>query len=417
LSRAVLTLDQAVRHALLHNPQLIAIREQHGVAVAGVVIAKQYPFNPIYQSFVFADAGPRSDVKNRVFNEHVMRLDLEVWGQGKHRRAMAAAALSRVDLEIATQEVATAVAAIRAFQSVLYRDRKLKVLEETVRLNERTVEQVRRLVDAGRLRPADLILARTEVDAARAGLGQARTALSVALANLRRSLGVVGDPFDLRGNLALPIVPADRNALAEAAVRQRPDVQARRAAVDEAQARWRLECANRFGNPSIGPAMEYNETRVTFMGMWLVTPLPLINTRRGEIQQRQAEWQRTRLELAQAEFQAQQDVDAALARLADARAWANDYEKNVLPSLQRSHQDLEKLFAAGEPGVDVLRLIDVQRKYLRAYDGSLDALFEVSQATADLAAAVGDPSLAVGPDLQPEKNPGRQPEEPDLPRP
>jgi cobalt-zinc-cadmium efflux system outer membrane protein len=400
--KAELTLADAVRHALLHNPQLTAVRQQHGIAAAGLVIAKQYPFNPLYQAFVLGAGGPsQADIKNRVFNEHTMRLDLEVRGQGGYRKAMATAALTRVGWEIAAQEVFVAVGTIRAFQTVLYRDSKLKVLEETVRLNERTVEQVRRLVEAGKLRPADVILARTEVDAARAQLGQGRTARAVAVADLRRSLGILGDPYDLRGSLALPVVPSGPSALAETAVRQRPDVQARRLAIAEAEARYRLECANRYGNPSVGPAFEYNETRVTFVGLWLVTPLPVINTRRGEIMQRQAEVQRARLDLAQFEFQAQQDVEAALKRLADARAWANSYEKEVLPSLQRSRRELEKLFAAGDPSVDIVRLLDVQRKYLRAYDSSLDAQFEVSQASADLAAAVGDPSLAVGPGLHP----------------
>jgi outer membrane protein TolC len=396
-----LTLADAVGHALLHNPLLIAVRQQHGIAAAGLVIAKQYPFNPAYQAFVWGASGRRVDVRNRVFNEHTMRLDLEVRGQGGHRQAMATAAMTRVDWEIATQEVAIAIATIRAFQAVLYRQEKLKVIEETVRLNERVVEQVRRLVDAGRLRPADLVLARTEVVAARAVIGQGRTARVVAVADLRRSLGILGDPYDLSGSLALPVVPADPNALAEAAVRQRPDVQSRRFLVKEAQARWDLERANRFGNPSLGPAMEYNETRVWFAGIWLFTPIPVLNTRKGEIMQRQAEWERARLDLAQFEFQAQQDVEAALKRLADARAWANGFERDVLPSLRRSRRELEKLFAAGEPGVDVLKVIDVQRKYLRAYDSFLDAQLEVSQATADLAAAVGDPSLAVGPTLPP----------------
>jgi cobalt-zinc-cadmium efflux system outer membrane protein len=282
---------------------------------------------------------------------------------------------------------------------VLYRESKLKVLQETVRLNERTVVQVQRLVEAGKLRPADLVLARTEVDAAKAQLGQGRTARSVAVADLRRALGILGDPYDFQGSLALAVVPADQDTLAVAAIRQRPDVQSRHLAIAEAQARLGLERANRFGNPSIGPAMEYNETRVTFVGMWLVTPLPVLNTRRGEIQQRQAELERTRLDLAQVEFQAQQDVEAALRRLANARAWANNYEKEVLPSLQRGMRELEHLLASGEPGVDVIKVIDVQRKYLTAYDRSLDAQLEVSQATADLAAAVGDPSLAVGPAL------------------
>jgi outer membrane protein TolC len=393
-----LTLEQVLQRVLQHNPQLLTVRQQHGIAAAGVVIARQYPFNPIYQSFVMGDGGPTSaGITNRVFNEHVVRLDLELRGQGKHRRAAAAAALSRTDWEIATQEVAVAVSAIRAFDTVLYRKRKLDVLEETVRLNEHTVEQVRRLVDGGKLRPTDLILARTEVDASRALLGQGRTGLAVAWNDLRRLTGGVDDTFGLAGRFGLTPPPADPDKLREIAVEERPDVQARRAAVEEAEARWRFECANRFGNPSIGPAMEYNETSVVFVGMWLITPLPVLNTRRGEIQQRDAERARAHQEWIQFQVQAELDVRAALARLADARSWAESYEKEVLPNLERSRKDLEKLFTQGEPGADALRVIDVQRKYLKAQDNALDALFEVSQAVADLAAAVGDPSLAVVP--------------------
>ena len=41
-------------------------------------------------------------------------------------------------------------------------------------------------------------------------------------------------------------------------------------------------------------------------------------------------------------------------------------------------------------------MIGVQRNFLRAFDAYLDALFEVSQARADLAVAVGDPALSLG---------------------
>ncbi len=123
----------------------------------------------------------------------------------------------------------------------------------------------------------------------------------------------------------------------------------------------------------------------------------MFNTRRGEIELRKAERERAVLDLNQAEITARQDVEAALSRLAQARAWARDYQQDVLPSLERSRKELEKLFAQGEPGVDALKVIEVQRRYIKAYDSALDALYEVCQAMADLAAAVGDPCLAAGP--------------------
>ena len=60
-------------------------------------------------------------------------------------------------------------------------------------------------------------------------------------------------------------------------------------------------------------------------------------------------------------------------------------------------EGVRKLFLESAPGVDVLRVIDLQRKLLQGREGLLDALWEVNQAQADLVAAVGDPLLAAGP--------------------
>ena len=90
-------------------------------------------------------------------------------------------------------------------------------------------------------------------------------------------------------------------------------------------------------------------------------------------------------------------MEAALARLKHARAWADTYENDVLPNLEKSLKEVRELFASGDASVDALRILDVQRKVLTARNGLLDAQFEVRQAVADLAAALGDPSVAVGP--------------------
>src|SRR5581483_4487019 len=58
-------------------------------------------------------------------------------------------------------------------------------------------------------------------------------------------------------------------------------------------------------------------------------------------------------------------------------------------------EDMEKLFQAGEPGVDVLKVIDARRKYLRARDSYLDALWSVRQARIDVSAAAGEPALSI----------------------
>lgn len=384
----------AVRFALENNPGLQAIREQRGFAQGGLVIAKTYPYNPITQFNFFGATGP--DVTNSFTQAHKITLDIELRGQRFFRQEAAYAVLTRTEWDIATQELLTAVAANRAFNTVLYRQRKLDVLEDTIKLNEQVVDQVKKLVDLGRLRPADLIVARTELDAAGAQLGQGRTAIAFARADLRRQFGTLDDSFTVKGDLDLPVPTTEFEPLAQAALEKRPDLQSRKLAVAEAQARLKLQIADRYGNPNVGPLYDYNESKVAFYGVQIGGPIPVFNQKRGEILQARATFAQAVAGVRQFEVQSAQDVQAALLRLEQARRWADRYATEVLPNLRKAVGDMNKLLEQNEPGVDVLKVIGVQRNYLTAFSAYLDALYEVSQARADLAAAVGDPALALG---------------------
>ena len=390
-----LSLPAAVYWALERNPELAALRAQHGIAAAGIVIAQTYPFNPAWEGKVLPDTGPQSaGITNSVYQEHKILIDVETRGQGKYRRQGATAALSRTDWEIAFQEGNLAIRVVRAFDTILYRQQKLALIEETVRLNEQALAQVRILVEQGRLRAPDLILLRSEVQDAGASRGPGRTALATAQQDLRRALGLIGVDATVHGALAdtVPEMP-EPSALVRRALERRADLHARRAALTEAEAKWRLEIANRYGNTNVGPMYELDPTRVSYIGFQITLPLPVCNTHRGEIMQRQAEREQVALQVRQLEVLVQQDVQAALTRLAEARSWVETYRSKVLPDLRSGLEGMEKLFAQAEPGVDVVRVLDVRRKLLKARDGYLDALYELSQAHADLALAAGDLTL------------------------
>jgi cobalt-zinc-cadmium efflux system outer membrane protein len=390
-----LTLDAAVSWGLANNPELAAIRQQHGIAAAALVIARTYPFNPTYEAKVRHSAGPVSaGITNRVTNEHTILLELEVRGQSKYRRQEARATLSRTDNEIIGQEVSHALAIVRAFDTVIYRRDKLKLIEETIELNRHIAEQTAKLVEAGKLRPPDLVVARTEIDDTIAQASPARIAVTAAQYDLRRALGAIADPLELDGTLERALPDWAEEGLTETALQKRPEVAQRQAAVAEAEARVRLAIANRRGNPALGPTYELDPTRISMLGAQLAIPLPFLNQHKGEILQRQAEQSRAALDLRETEIAIQQDVHAAIAHVNQARSRVELYRSQVLPNLQQSFKDLEKLFLQGDPGLDALRVIDVRRKLLRARDGYLDALFDLDQAQTELAAAVGDPTLS-----------------------
>jgi cobalt-zinc-cadmium efflux system outer membrane protein len=387
-------MDAAVRWALENNPELAAIRQQHGLAAADVVIANTYPFNPTWTNKLFAVNGPPG-VTNRVATEQRVDLQLEIHGQRGYRMQAASAALSRVDWEIALQEELVALRVIRAYDAVLYYDAKLKLGEETVRLNEDTATRVGKLAKEGVFKPSDVVLARSEVDSSRILLGAARVAQAKARQDLRRALGVTTEPFTLQGKLDIPAPDGELDKLVAVALDRRPDLRARQLAIQESDARLQLAVADRLGNPTIGPDFEYNETRDYFIGAQIALPLPLLNRHRGDILRREAERSRAALDLRNTEIVIRQEVQAALERLGSARAWAETYRKEVLPNLETSLKNVQDLMPQG--GVPILSVIDIQRKLLKARDDYLAVLYELSQAQADLAAAVGDPSLAIVP--------------------
>jgi outer membrane protein TolC len=392
----VLSLDVAVDWALRNNPEMAALRQQHGIAAAGVVIARTYPFNPAWEGKAFGVTGPESaGITNRVPNEHKIIFDVECRGQGTYRGQAALAALSRTDWEIAFQESSLAVRVVRAFGAGLYRREKLRLVEEVIRLNEHVEQQLGVLAKQGIVKSADTVLAHAETNDARAQLSAARAALFAAGYELRRALGVVDGSFDLGGSLESACGSMDSTLLAEAALEKRADLHARRAAIAEAEARVRFEIANRYGNPAVGPAYVDDATRISSIGAHFTLPLPVLNNHQGEIQQRKAELTRAVLELRQSEVSVTQDVQAALARMEAARAGVETYGTKVLPELRNGLKSLERLYAQGDPGVDVFRLIDFRRRLLKAQDGYLDALFEMGQALADLALAVGDVRVAL----------------------
>ncbi len=162
-----LTRESAVHQALVQNPYLATIRKQSGYAEAALIVAKTYPFNPVYTGYVTGNGGPQSaGITNRVYQEHYVSLELELRGQGKHRKAIASATVSRIEWEIAQQEIAVSIAVVRAYNAVLYRQKKLEFIDAGIKTNELAFEQMRKKFDAGKMKATDLMLSRIDVDSA-----------------------------------------------------------------------------------------------------------------------------------------------------------------------------------------------------------------------------------------------------------
>ncbi len=308
-SPPVLSLDATMHYALENNPALAAARQQRGIAAAKVVIADTYPFNPSLENRFQVASGPASaGITNNLPIEHILLWEVEVHHQRRYRREGAAAALSRTDWEIAAQEQALAIQVIRVYATLLYRQEKQQLVGETLRFNERLVSDVRQLVNAGKLRNADLIVAQTEVTDTQDLVSQGQESLVAARQDLFRVMGIVDAGFQVEGPLESPEEKWDAAVLTDLAQARRADLQAKRLAVAEAAANLKLAIANRRGNPVVGPAFTYDPSKVSAIGIQVNVPIPFPNRHRGEILQSEAEQAQAVLALRQAEINVRQDV-------------------------------------------------------------------------------------------------------------
>jgi cobalt-zinc-cadmium efflux system outer membrane protein len=388
---------QAYRYALANNPELATARQQRSIASATLLQARTYPFNPYLSVQPLAAIGtPEDGVLRHFAFAGAVTLELEVFGQKAKRVRVAEAGLSRTEWEIAVQEFHAAVRALRAFNTALYRKEKLKLLEDNVRVAEQGIEDAKDVWKKKKEKePAgEMVLAQFEVQEAKAQLIGGRGPLVAAHRELGQAMGTLQE-VTVQGSLELAYRDFREDDLVAMALLARPEMQVRQLAVSEAEARLRLERSNRFGNVTFGPNYQVNESKANFVGASVGLPLPLINRKKGEIWQREAELTKALLEQQQLEIQVRQEVKAALAKLAQVQELLRVYRKEYLPALEMRTLELEKLYAKGGEGVDLQQVLELRRRLLKTRENHLDAVYDHGQIEVDLAAAVGDLELAL----------------------
>ena len=151
-----------------------------------------------------------------------------------------------------------------------------------------------------------------------------------------------------------------------------------------------LARADRIPVPSLGPAYEKSETKESFYGIALTSSVPLLNTGKTLVVQREAEYHRDAVVVDQWCQRVRTEVRSSLARreqarqlLVRSREWAR--------SIDAEAWRMRDLYDAGQ--ADLVELLEVQRRHLEAESSRLDSLWRSTQAYADLLAALGAASL------------------------
>ncbi|MDR3635831.1 MAG: TolC family protein [Isosphaeraceae bacterium] len=412
-----LTLETALYGAVTSNPDLVTLRNSNIASAEAVEVARRFPttlnptlwvdFRPIVlipgNTFVGGShagtSGPAYTF-GKPYYYLSLRQPIELGHQTTHRYHIAQAAYTQQQWTVVQAELLALVQTYRFFQTAAYRREKLRVAGALADFNDRLVQTLRKGLEANRVMAADVALADVENQATRQLVEVARQDYANALTDLRNQVGMpetaaAAEPL---GEFALPrnIPDADETGLIQIALQSRPEIHAARAAAAGAEAAVRLARGDRIPTPIVGPEYQCDEVGVQYIGFVYITPLPVLNNGRPLVLQREADHRRALMTLQQAEQRTVTQVKSATAKWNAALRLVRQ-TTGLTAGLKPQVDQLERLFEANQS--TLAQLLQARQRLIQLENAELDALWQATQAQADLLAALGAPCLIAS--LQP----------------
>jgi cobalt-zinc-cadmium efflux system outer membrane protein len=412
-----MSLEAALYGTLTGNPDLTALR-QGGPNIPSpesVEVARHFPtalnptvwidYRPITlipnNTFANQGGGPGTTMPHHGFYQFgqnylnvSLRFPAELGHQTTHRYNIAKAALSQQQWTVTQAEMTALVQTYRFFETAAYRREKLRISQELANFNDRLYESLKRRQEANLVPAADATLALVESRATQQLVKAAKQDYVTALTDLRNQVGIpesagAAEPF---GEFTLPpyIPPVDEQGMIQTALANRPDIRAAQALVSGTCSAIRLAKGDRIPTPVIGPQYAQDEAGIQYVGLILVSTLPVLNNGMPLVRQREAEHRRAIVAMQQAQQRAVAQVRAAVAKWNGATELVNE-SQGLTSELAKEVESLERLFDRGQ--ADLTKLMQARQRLIQLQNAELDALWAATQAQADLLLALGAPIL------------------------
>ena len=323
-----------------------------------------------------------------------LRQPVELGHQQRYRRKIAEAAFTQTHWTQVQAELMAVVQTYRFFQTATYRREKFKIAGELAKFNHQLVNTLEQRLEANQVTPADLALARVEDEASRQLMDAAQLDYVSALSDLHLQLGTpeTAGRTEPVGEFVLPryIPEADEMQYIQMALESRPEIQAAAAQVNGAKAAIGLARGDRIPTPVLGPLYVRDEALIQYYGFVAVTPLPVWNSGKPLVRQREAEYRQAAVRLDQIRERTITQVRTALARWNNASRLIGNVG-GATTSLVRQVDVLQRLFDEGQ--ADLNKLLQARQRLIQLENARLDAVWAATQAQSDLLMALGARSL------------------------
>jgi len=361
-----LTVDRAVRVALLNNQSLRAEFEEIGISRADFRQALM-PKNPIVEGEVRFDGGRRP-------GELALMQDLSSILMSPLRRQAAGAALQRANF-LAAHEALEVVRETRsAFYGVQAAGQIRRFWERIASAAQAAADLAQRQHGAGNISDLDLENQQALYERAKIELAKTRTEALAAGERLNRTMGTWGEQTTWEVHEDLPEIPADTTSLAgleSIAISQRLDLAAADAEVRALAKTVSLARFSQFPELRAGVHFEREPEGTRTTGPAVELALPLFDRGQHTVARARAQLRQVQDRQAAMAVEIRAEVRAARDRLTAARQLVEYYRDVVLPRRKRIVEQTQREYNFMLVGVfQLLRgkqdEINAQREYLEA---------------------------------------------------
>lgn len=411
LLREELTLDRAVRIALLNNRSLQATLEELGIARADAVQASLLS-NPVFSGHArVPEETGETNLELALAQSVVDTLLLPL------RQRVARAQFEQTKLQVSDAILRFLTEVKTAYYTAQAAEQLVAMRRTVLQAAGAAAELAQRQYDAGNIRDFDLATEQAAYEEAQIELTHAETDQITTREALTQVLGFSGPDVETwRMAAMLPELPTSdpsREALETQALQERLDLAAAR---QELEALRRGLTVARFGMLPASVAAINTETepdgdRVTGP-MWDVD-VPIFDwgqARRGRLkaQLRQSEHRLAALELA-----VRSEVRTTAARLVAERQLVERYRDRLVPLRRQIVESSQRHF--NYMLIGVFQLLQSKQQEIAAHQAYIDALRDYWVARAELERAVGGqlPDIAIVSPTSPSRHP--EPESPEAP--
>jgi cobalt-zinc-cadmium efflux system outer membrane protein len=396
-----ISLETALYGAITQNPDLVTLRNSNIASPESVEAARHFPttLNPTIwtqiRPWVWGPNSPGGGYGPYPAFVYVSwRQPVELGHQTTHRYGIAKAAYNQQQWTVIQAELLAMVQTYRFFQTAEYRREKLRVARQLAAFNDRLLQTLKRGLEANRVAAADVTLAEVENQTTRQLVAVAEQDYAIALADLRNQIGApdTAGAAEPLGEFVLPstIGELQDQELVQLALQSRPDIHIAQAQVAGTCSAVKLAKGDRIPTPIIGPDIEKDQDNIMYYGFVVVSPLPILNNGKPLVRQREADHRRALSALQAAQGRAVAQVRAAVAKWNSALKLVRQSE-GLTETLKTQVDRLEKLFEANQATLP--QLLQARQRLIQLENSELDALWQATQAQADLLTAVGAPTL------------------------